>query len=232
MWCSTRLPRAATAFVDFAKEMVDRRQAPWALQSKQASKGLIYKRQAAIKMIVIQPPQHLAAARLAELWPRPLAKPLGSAARLPPRGAARLDAPAARRLDRARLEETVADADGPVVLVAHSLGCILTAWWAAHTRHARQVRGALLVAPGDMERPDLRRTDPRLGTHRAASRCRSPRCWWAAATTRIAAWSAREALAQAWGARFVDYGDVGHFNADSWPGRLGRRPWLAAAIAA
>ena len=32
----------------------------------------------------------------------------------------------------ARLEETVVDADGPVVLVAHSLGCILTAWWAAH----------------------------------------------------------------------------------------------------
>jgi predicted alpha/beta hydrolase family esterase len=49
----------------------------------------------------------------------------------------------------------VADADGPVLLVAHSLGCILTAWWAAHTRHAAKVRGALLVAPGDVERPDL-----------------------------------------------------------------------------
>ena len=48
-----------------------------------------------------------------------------------------------------RLEETVADADGPVVLAAHSLGCILTAWWAAHTRHAAKVRGALLVAPGE-----------------------------------------------------------------------------------
>ncbi|MDY0107798.1 MAG: alpha/beta hydrolase, partial [Giesbergeria sp.] len=33
----------------------------------------------------------------------------------------------------ARLEEVVVDADGPVVLVAHSLGCILTAWWAAHS---------------------------------------------------------------------------------------------------
>ena len=53
----------------------------------------------------------------------------------------------------ARLEETVADADGPVLLVAHSLGCILTAWWAAHTRHAAKVRGALLVAPADVERP-------------------------------------------------------------------------------
>ena len=49
----------------------------------------------------------------------------------------------------ARLEETVVDADGPVVLVAHSLGCILTAWWAAHSpQAASKVRGALLVAPG------------------------------------------------------------------------------------
>ncbi len=55
----------------------------------------------------------------------------------------------------ARLEEVVADAPGEVLLAAHSLGCILAAWWAAHTRHARKVRGALLVAPGDVERPDL-----------------------------------------------------------------------------
>ena len=55
----------------------------------------------------------------------------------------------------ARLEETVVDADGPVVLVAHSLGCILTAWWAAHSPNAHRVQGALLVAPGDVERPDL-----------------------------------------------------------------------------
>ncbi len=34
----------------------------------------------------------------------------------------------------ARLEEVVLDADGPVVLVAHSLGCILIAAWAAHSR--------------------------------------------------------------------------------------------------
>ena len=55
----------------------------------------------------------------------------------------------------ARLEEVVVDADGPVVLVAHSLGCILTAWWAAHSAHAQRVVGALLVAPGDVEHPDM-----------------------------------------------------------------------------
>ena len=55
----------------------------------------------------------------------------------------------------ARLDEVVVDADGPVVLVAHSLGCILTAWWAAHSQHTAKVGGALLVAPGDVEQPDV-----------------------------------------------------------------------------
>ena len=55
----------------------------------------------------------------------------------------------------ARLDETVIDSERPVVLVAHSLGCILVAAWARFSRHSHQVRGALLVAPGDVEQPDL-----------------------------------------------------------------------------
>jgi predicted alpha/beta hydrolase family esterase len=55
----------------------------------------------------------------------------------------------------ARLDEVVADSPAPVVLAAHSLGCILTAWWAAHSRHTAKVRGALLVAPGDVEQADV-----------------------------------------------------------------------------
>ena len=59
-----------------------------------------------------------------------------------------------------QLEEAVLAAPGPVVLVAHSLGCILAAWWAAHSRHTAQVRGALLVAPPEVEREDLRQQLP------------------------------------------------------------------------
>ena len=95
----------------------------------------------------------------------------------------------------ARLEETVVDADGPVVLVAHSLGCILTAWWAAHSPNAHRVQGALLVAPGDVERPDLA-----AQIHGWAPIARQPLpflpCWWAAATTRIAVMSAPKAWAR------------------------------------
>ena len=55
----------------------------------------------------------------------------------------------------ARLDEVLLESDTPAVLVAHSLGCQLVAAWAAHSRHTVRVRGALLVAPPDVERDDM-----------------------------------------------------------------------------
>ncbi len=49
----------------------------------------------------------------------------------------------------AALEARVARASGPVVLVAHSLGCSLVARWAIET--LRAPRAALLVAPADID---------------------------------------------------------------------------------
>ena len=56
----------------------------------------------------------------------------------------------------AQLEEALLQCDEPAVLVAHSLGCVLVAAWAAHSRHTHLVKGALLVAPGDAEREEMR----------------------------------------------------------------------------
>lgn len=46
------------------------------------------------------------------------------------------------------LEQAIAAERSPVILIAHSLGCITVAHWAAQASPAllRQVRGALLVA--------------------------------------------------------------------------------------
>lgn len=54
----------------------------------------------------------------------------------------------------AALERQVAAARSPLILVAHSLGTITVAHWAAQAPLAslRKVRGALLVAPADVER--------------------------------------------------------------------------------
>ncbi|MEN9705212.1 MAG: hypothetical protein RLZZ393_1091 [Pseudomonadota bacterium] len=51
------------------------------------------------------------------------------------------------------LEEAMPVIGGDAVIVAHSLGCLLTAFWAASgTIH--RVRGAFLVAPPNPARPD------------------------------------------------------------------------------
>ena len=120
----------------------------------------------------------------------------------------------------ARLEEVVADIPGPVVLAAHSLGCILTAWWAAHTRHAHKVRGALLVAPGDVERPALA---PQLAGWAPIARQRLPfpAVLVGSRDDPYCSLERAQALASDWGARFVDAGARGHINAESglgaWP---------------
>ena len=49
----------------------------------------------------------------------------------------------------ARLDQAVASAEAPPILVAHSLSCAMVACWAA--AHTRPVRAALLVAPADVE---------------------------------------------------------------------------------
>lgn len=120
----------------------------------------------------------------------------------------------------ARLEDVVLSADEPVVLVAHSLGCVLVAAWAAHSRTAHRVKAALLVAPGDVEqealRPVLASWSPILlqalpfkSTLLASQD--DPYCRFERAL----------GFAAAWGSRLVDAGAVGHINADSglgdWP---------------
>jgi uncharacterized protein len=56
----------------------------------------------------------------------------------------------------ARLEDVVLACDEPPVLVAHGLGCIQAAAWSATSRHASRAKGAVLVAPLDVERDELR----------------------------------------------------------------------------
>ena len=66
---------------------------------------------------------------------------------VPPMGRADLDC--AARVDA--VEREAATVSGPIVVVAHSGGCITVAHWAHRTRRA--VLGALLAVPPDFERP-------------------------------------------------------------------------------
>ena len=120
----------------------------------------------------------------------------------------------------ARLEEVIVDAPQSVVLVAHSLGCILTAWWAAHSRHVAKVAAALLVAPGDVERPEL--AGPLHGWTPISMRALPfPSMLVGSHDDPYCSLERAQSLAKAWGSRFVDAGARGHINAESglgdWP---------------
>ncbi|MDD2923780.1 alpha/beta fold hydrolase [Rhodoferax sp.] len=120
----------------------------------------------------------------------------------------------------ARLEDVVLSADQPVVLVAHSLGCQLVAAWAAHSSNTRRVKAALLVAPGDPERDELR---PVLTSWAPAVMQALPFPSTLVASTNDPYCSFERAcgFASAWGAGLVTLGAMGHINADSglgdWP---------------
>jgi len=120
----------------------------------------------------------------------------------------------------ARLEDEVLAASEPVVFAAHSLGCILVAAWAAHSRNTHKVQGALLVAPGDVERDDLRQLIPGWAPI-VRQPLPFPSVLIAANDDPYCEAARSRQMAADWGARFVDAGAGGHLNAESglgdWP---------------
>ena len=107
-------------------------------------------------------------------------------------------------------------AHGPVVLVAHSLGCIAVAWWAQLERSAGcgRVTGALLVAPPDT---DFFPLDDRLLAFAPtpATPLPFPSILVASRNDPWLGFHAARRLARVWGSRFADAGEAGHINADS-----------------
>lgn len=120
----------------------------------------------------------------------------------------------------ARLEEVLLGCDEPAVLVAHSLGCLLTAAWASHSSHTGRVKAALLVAPPDIMREDVRELLP-TWSPRALQKLPFETVVYASSNDPFCALDRTRTMAQTWGAALVDAGPLGHINADSglgdWP---------------
>lgn len=136
----------------------------------------------------------------------------------------------------ARLDEVVIDSPGPVVLVAHSLGCILTAAWARFSRHSSRVRGAMLVAPGDVEQADLAAQLPGWSPI-VRQALPFPSVLLGSRDDPYCRFERAQGLAGDWGSQFVDLGARGHLNAESslgdWPeGLAWLAPWWGEAPAA
>jgi len=115
--------------------------------------------------------------------------------------------------------------DGPVILVAHSAGVLMTVHWAA--RHDRPIKGALLAAPPDMEAqwpenypaPESLRANGWAPLPR--TRLPFPSILAASTNDHLASFQATAVMAENWGSEMVNLGDVGHLNPASgygdWP---------------
>jgi predicted alpha/beta hydrolase family esterase len=129
-----------------------------------------------------------------------------------------------------RLEEVVLGCDGPVVLVAHSLGCILTAAWAAHSRNSHRVQAALLVAPGDAEDDALHDVLPSWSPVPMQT-LPFPSLLVASRNDPYCRFERAQSMASAWGSSVEDLGHWGHINAEAqlgdWPQGLA---WLDELI--
>ncbi|MGX7894740.1 RBBP9/YdeN family alpha/beta hydrolase [Tsuneonella sp. HG222] len=104
----------------------------------------------------------------------------------------------------------------PTILVAHSLGCLAVAWWAALEQpdYGNPVIGALLVAPPDVDREGI---DARLARFSSCPRenLPFPSILVASENDPFCSIDAARQLADDWGAGFENVGRLGHLNADS-----------------
>jgi hypothetical protein len=114
------------------------------------------------------------------------------------------------------LQQAIAAIDGPILLVAHSAGVMITVHWAQH--YTRPIHGALLAAPADLETP-LPAGYPTLAMLRdngwlPLPRTRLPFPSIVAASTNdpLASLARVTQFASDWGSRLVDVGAVGHIN--------------------
>jgi predicted alpha/beta hydrolase family esterase len=158
---------------------------------------------------------------VAEHWQTLLEQKLPNAVSVPPLEHDKLS----RAARVAALDAAIAKIDGPVILVAHSAGVMITVHWAQ--QHSRQIHGALLAAPADLETP-LPAGYPGIDALTANGWSVIPRkplpfpsIVGASRNDPLARFDRVEAMAKDWGSRLVDLGEVGHLNPaagfGAWP---------------
>ena len=156
-------------------------------------------------------------------WQTLLAAQLPRVAAVEPMGREDLDC----RARAEAIEAAAQSVEGPLILVAHSGGCIMVAHWAQQTK--RPVLGALLATPPDFESP-MPEGYPTIEALTQGGWLPVPRrplpfpsIVAASRNDPLGGYVRVSALAHAWGSRVVDIGEAGHLNPAS-----GYGPWPLA----
>ena len=118
----------------------------------------------------------------------------------------------------AAIDKSVSDYDAAsVILIGHSLGCTTIAHWA--TRYKKKIKGALLVAPSDVEAQEY--TFPAKGFSPMPTKKINFKTIVVASEDDpwVSLERARH-FADNWGSEFINIGKAGHINAAS-----GHKEW-------
>ena len=111
------------------------------------------------------------------------------------------------------IDNKVAEFDlATVVLIGHSLGCLTIVNWVK--KYKRQIKGALLVAPSDLEAPHY--TFPTKGfSPIPLERINFKTIVIASADDIWVSLDRARFFAEKWGSEFINIGNAGHINVDS-----------------
>ncbi|GGP24020.1 RBBP9/YdeN family alpha/beta hydrolase [Silvimonas iriomotensis] len=116
------------------------------------------------------------------------------------------------------LDTAIAACAEPPVLVGHSLACTLIGKWAE--QHQRPIKGALLVAPSDIEAPSYPEGTSGFG-QMVTLRLPFPSIVVASSNDEYVTLPRARAFAANWGSEVVEVGPLGHINSSSnlglWP---------------
>jgi predicted alpha/beta hydrolase family esterase len=110
--------------------------------------------------------------------------------------------------------------DSPILLVAHSLGVSLVLHWAASAPPDDRVKGALLVAPADVDSPEHTPEVTRNFALMPVQKMPFPSIVAASENDPYVSFTRAAYFARAWGSELVNVGRKGHINGQSNVG-----PW-------
>lgn len=114
----------------------------------------------------------------------------------------------------ARLEDVVLEQSVPCVLLAHSLGCMLVASWAAYSKNTNKVKAVMLVAPADVQTIALHgalHSWKNIAVQKLPFKSKLV----ASRNDPFCSFEKAQMFANGWDADFLDAGVTGHINAES-----------------
>ena len=112
------------------------------------------------------------------------------------------------------LNDTIFKLDGPTILVAHSLGVSLVLHW-ADRYNSPNIKGALLVAPADVDSPSHTPEVVRGFAKMPTSGLSFPSIVVASENDTFVSMNRAKHFAEQWGSGFINIGPKGHINSDS-----------------